>query len=174
MADSSGKRRLLLEELAAEFAARHRRGERPQLIEYLNRHPELAGDIRRILTTTVGPEVVRAAAQVHELGFPQIERLEDFQILREIGRGGMGVVYEAKQLSLGRHVALKLLTQRMIRDVTQKRRFEREAKAAARLHHTNIVPVFGFGEHQGTPYYFMQFIQGLGLDAVAQEVARMD
>jgi hypothetical protein len=61
----------------------------------------------------------------------------------------------------------------MMRDARQKRRFEREAKAAAKLHHTNIVPVFGTGEHTGTPCYVMQFIQGLGLDAVVEEVARM-
>src|SRR5206468_6558766 len=90
------------------------------------------------------------------------QALRDFHILREIGRGGMGVVYEAEQLSLGRRVALKVLTQGRLRDAKQKRRFEREAKAAAKLHHTNIVPVFGTGEHEGTPYYVMQYIQGLG------------
>jgi serine/threonine protein kinase len=174
MADSSGNRKLQLDELAAEFAARYRRGERPELMEYIKRHPELAADIREVFPATVEIEVVKAATQDHDLEIPQAERLADFRILREIGRGGMGVVYEAKKISLGRHVALKLLTQRMLRDATQKRRFEREAKAAARLHHTNIVPVFGFGEHEGTPYYFMQFIQGFGLDVVAQEVARMD
>jgi hypothetical protein len=85
----------------------------------------------------------------------------------------MGVVYEAEQVSLGRRVALKVRTQQTARDAKQKRRFEREAKAAARLHHTNIVPVFGTGEHAGTAYYVMQFIQGLGLDVVIDEVARM-
>jgi serine/threonine protein kinase len=108
------------------------------------------------------------------LSAPSIEQLGDFQILREIGHGGMGVVYEAEQVSLGRRVALKLLTQRMLRDANQRRRFEREAKSAARLHHTNIVPVFGSGEHDGTPYYVMQFIQGTGLDIVVEEVARLE
>ena len=74
----------------------------------------------------------------------------------------MGVVYEAEQVSLGRHVALKVLPPQMVRDAKQRRRFEREARAAARLHHTNIVPVFGVGEHEGTPYYVMQFIAGPG------------
>ena len=82
----------------------------------------------------------------------------------------MGVVYEAEQVSLGRHVALKVLPPQMLRDAKQQRRFEREAKAAAKLHHTNIVPVFGVGEHDGTPYYVMQFIQGLGLDEVLDEL----
>jgi serine/threonine protein kinase len=78
----------------------------------------------------------------------------------------MGVVYKAEQVSLGRQVALKLLPPHLLRDDKLRRRFERETRAAARLHHTNIVPVFGVGEHVGTPYYVMQFIPGVGLDAV--------
>src|SRR5262249_39241029 len=97
----------------------------------------------------------------------------DFRILREIGHGGMGVVYEAEQISLGRRVALKVLTDRLMRDDRQRRRFEREAKAAARLTHTNIVPVFGTGDAGGVPYYAMQFIQGMGLDTVVDELARI-
>ena len=85
----------------------------------------------------------------------------------------MGVVYEAEQVSLGRHVALKVLPRKMFVDAQQQRRFEREARAAAKLHHTNIVPVFGVGEHEGMPYYVMQFIQGLGLDDVLDELKRM-
>ncbi len=85
----------------------------------------------------------------------------------------MGVVYEAEQVSLGRHVALKVLPPRTLREPNQRRRFEREAKAAARLHHTNIVPVFGVGEHGGTPFYAMQFIAGQGLDAVLTELRRL-
>ncbi len=103
---------------------------------------------------------------------PPADRLGDFRIVREVGRGGMGVVYEAEDVNLGRRVALKLLTQRMLRDANHRRRFEREARSAAKLHHTNIVPVFGFGEADGTPYYAMQFIAGAGLDAVVAEVAR--
>src|SRR5205807_8878975 len=94
-------------------------------------------------------------------------------ILREIGRGGMGVVYEAVQQSLGRHVALKILPFHALMEPTVLERFRREARAAAQLHHTNIVPVFGIGEHQGIHYYAMQFIQGQGLDAVLKEVRRL-
>ncbi len=85
----------------------------------------------------------------------------------------MGIVYEAEQVSLGRHVALKALPKSMLLDDRAKRRFEREAKAAARLHHTNIVPVFGVGEQDGLPYYVMQFIQGLGLDQVLEELKNL-
>jgi eukaryotic-like serine/threonine-protein kinase len=102
-----------------------------------------------------------------------LKQLGDFRIIREIGHGGMGVVYEAEQVSLGRHVALKVLPSQALADAKQKRRFEREAKAAAKLHHTNIVPVFGVGEHDGLPYYVMQFIQGLGLDVVLDELNHM-
>ncbi len=96
----------------------------------------------------------------------QADQLGDFRLVREIGRGGMGVVYEAEQVSLGRRVALKVLPPTVGQDPSRKARFEREARAAAKLHHTNIVQVFGVGEHNGQPYYVMQLIQGQGLDAV--------
>ncbi|MDG3006928.1 protein kinase domain-containing protein [Paludisphaera mucosa] len=95
----------------------------------------------------------------------------DYRIVREVGRGGMGVVYEAWQVSLGRRVALKVLSHGL-GDARRRRRFEREARSAGRLHHTNIVPVFGVGEHEGTPYYVMQFITGVGLDAVLDRSRR--
>src|SRR5262249_2328035 len=101
------------------------------------------------------------------------EQLGDYRIIREIGHGGMGVVYEAEQLSLGRHVALKVLPHKALANEKTRKRFEREAKAAAKLHHTNIVPVFGVGEHDGLPYFAMQYIQGMGLDVVIEELARL-
>ena len=106
------------------------------------------------------------------LAAPALQQLGDYRIIREVGRGGMGIVYEAEQISLGRHVALKVLPHKAPLDAKHKRRFEREAKSAARLHHTNIVPVFGVGEQDGLPYYAMQFIQGLGLDAVLDELKK--
>jgi hypothetical protein len=84
----------------------------------------------------------------------------------------MGVVYEAEQESLGRRVALKVLSAGSLLDPKQVRRFEREAKAAARLHHTNIVPVFGVGCQDGHHYFVMQFIAGLDLDAVLEDLRR--
>ena len=82
----------------------------------------------------------------------------------------MGVVYEAVQESLGRHVALKVLPFHGATNAVYRERFRREAQAAAKLHHTNIVPVFGVGEQDGVHYYAMQFIQGQALDAVLREV----
>src|SRR5207302_5701291 len=96
-----------------------------------------------------------------------------YRILREVGRGGMGIVYEAEQESLGRHVALKVLTVHAVLDPRHVERFRREARAAARLHHTNIVPVHGVGEEDGLHYYVMQFIQGQGLDEVLAELKRL-
>src|SRR5262249_51502959 len=83
------------------------------------------------------------------------------------------VVYEAQQLSLDRHVAIKVLPAHALLDPRQLGRFQREARSAAKLHHTNIVPVFGVGEQGGLHYYVMQFIQGLGLDLVLDELRRL-
>ena len=165
----------LFERLADEFAARYRRGERPAIQEFVNRYPHLAEELRVLFPAMVqlegALEDVEASPQPEPERYPQFQ---DFVIIREIGRGGMGVVYEAEQVSLGRRIALKVLTQKMLRDARQRLRFEREAKAAARLHHTNIVPVFGFGEHDGTPFYVMQYIEGAGLDAVIEEIGRLE
>src|SRR5436309_1130693 len=89
--------------------------------------------------------------------------LGDFRIVREIGRGGMGVVYEAEQLSLGRRVALKVLPFAAAFDSRQLQRFKNEAQAAAHLHHTNIVPVHAVGCERGMHFYAMQLIEGESL-----------
>ena len=167
MAESSDARDVLLNQLADEFAARFRHGERPSLQEYCDRHPELADDIREYFPPW--PSWSRSRTSPSRCHcrpggpLPILERLGDFRIIREIGRGGMGVVYEAEQVSLGRHVAVKVLPRQMLADPQTKWRFQREAKAAAKLHHSNIVPVFGVGEHDGVSYYVMQFIQGWAL-----------
>src|SRR5579859_5051556 len=171
MATLSSERYVLLDRLADEFAERYRRGERPSLQEYVDRYPDLADEIREYFPALAEVEQVKEnRREVQEPPshgpLPPLERLGDYRIIREIGHGGMGVVYEAEQVSLGRHVALKVLPQQLLANAQTKRRFQREAKAAAKLHHTNIVPVFGVGEHEGLPYYVMQFIPGLGLDEV--------
>src|SRR5437660_1351670 len=177
MSASESQSALVLE-LAEEFLDRYRRGERPALREYVDRYPELAQEIREIfpamaLMENIGlaDESVAGAPAAPEA--PALEQLGDYRIIRQVGQGGMGVVYEAEQVSLGRHVALKVLPKSMHIDAKAKRRFEREAKSAARLHHTNIVPVFGVGEQDGMPYYVMQFIQGLGLDEVLDELKKL-
>ena len=85
----------------------------------------------------------------------------------------MGVVYEAEQVSLGRRVALKVLPRQVSQDPKTLARFRREARSAAQLHHTNIVPVFEVGKDGEVSYYAMQFIQGQGLDPVIDELRRL-
>jgi WD40 repeat protein len=106
-------------------------------------------------------------------GRPLPERLGDYRIVRELGRGGMGVVYEAEQVSLGRRVALKVLPRHALLDPQSLERFQREARAVARLHHTNIVQVFGTGEQDGLHYFVMQLIRGVGLDQVIADLLRL-
>jgi serine/threonine protein kinase len=181
MPTSSSSGEVLLERLAAEFVERYRKGERPPLSDYTERYPALATDIRSLFPALVQIEDLKPAHEptgkqepsTAPEGPTRLERLGDYRILREVGRGGMGVVYEAEQESLGRHVALKVLPPAAILSPTYLERFRREAKAAARLHHTNIVPVFGTGECDGVPYYAMQFIRGEGLDKVLADVRRL-
>ncbi|WP_372718337.1 protein kinase, partial [Novipirellula sp.] len=91
------------------------------------------------------------------------QQLGDFRLLREIGRGGMGVVFEAEQVSLHRRVALKVLRFASISDAEAIDRFRREAETVAHLHHTNIVPIFYVGLEHGVNFYAMEFIQGQSL-----------
>ncbi len=97
-------------------------------------------------------------------------QLGDFVLEREIGRGGMGVVYEARQLSLQRRVALKVLPFASVLDAKQIARFRNEAQAAAQLHHPHIVPVFAVGIERGVHYYAMQLVEGRPLDQVIEEL----
>jgi serine/threonine protein kinase/Tfp pilus assembly protein PilF len=145
----------------------------------LARHPEFAGDLERFLAQhehidrLAAPlrDVARAAAPTPqgagatavEVGAVVAGTLGDFRIIREVGRGGMGIVYEAEQVSLGRRVALKVLTFAGTLDARQLQRFQNEARAAAGLHHTNIVPVHFVGCERGVHYYAMQFIEGRDL-----------
>lgn len=151
--------------LAEEFAERFRRGERPSVSEYAARHPDLADQIRDLLPAVAQMEQLKQLRRVAtaEADDSPPDRLGDFRIVREVGRGGMGVVFEAVQESLGRRVALKLLSRHAQLDAARRERFLREAQAAAKLHHTNIVPVFGVGEQDGLPYYVMQLIPGRSL-----------
>jgi serine/threonine protein kinase/Flp pilus assembly protein TadD len=171
----------LFNRLADEFAARYRRGERPPISEYTDKYPELADEIRELFPALVAIEQFGGGADEAteprsarpETTKPIPERLGDYRIVREIARGGMGVVYEAVQESLGRHVALKVLPQHRLSDPNQLERFRREARAAALLHHTHIVPVFGVGECDGVHHYAMQYIQGQSLEGVLREVKRL-
>ncbi len=167
----------LFDELAEEFAGRYRRGERPSLLEYIDRCPAMADEIRELFPALV--EVEQAEEVLEPLhgpaasrSIPALRQVGDYRVIREVGRGGMGVVYEAEQVSLGRRVALKILPGAVAKDGKALERFRREARAAARLHHTNIVPVFEVGQDGDVVFYAMQFIQGQGLEVVIDELAR--
>ena len=169
-----------VEVLADEFTARFRRGECPSITEYVEQNPDLADEIQDVFPSIAMMEQLGrkehadrefAKGQTAFVNQP-IERIGDYRIIREIGRGGMGVVYEAEQESLGRHVAVKVLSANAVSSPRQLRRFQREAQAAASLHHSNIVPVFGVGEDDGLHYYVMQVIDGVGLDVIISELHR--
>ncbi len=181
-----------VDELAEEFARRWRSGERPSVSEYAQKYPELADQIRDVFPALVVMEHFKPASAdltgaqarsasdgiVPSLALRACEelpsrRLGEYRILREVGRGGMGIVYEAVQETLGRHVALKVLPPHALARDSHLERFRREARAAGRLHHTNIVPVFGTGECDGVHYYAMQFIPGQGLDCILDDLRHL-
>jgi hypothetical protein len=142
---------------------------------YVLEHPECAERLRRLLPTLeVLGDIGRSAASASASPLPSESQpfpvLGDYRVLREIGRGGMGIVYEAEQLSLGRRVALKVLPFASVLDPKQILRFKNEAHAAAQLHHTNIVPIFSVGCERGVHYYAMQFIDGRTLEEVVREL----
>ena len=138
--------------------------------------PDHAQDIRELFPALVVMEQVGPAlghGRPLDASMAALERLGEYRIIREVGHGGMGVVYEAEQEALGRPVALKVLPRAAARDGQCLLRFRREARAAARLHHTNIVPVFDIGERDGLHFYAMQLIYGQPLDAVITELRRL-
>jgi hypothetical protein len=170
------------ERLAEEFAERLRRGEHPSLTEYIERYPEHADDIRDLFPGIALVEHYKpaendlgisppGAASAARAGFP--DQLGDYRILRYLGEGGMGIVYEAVRESLRSHVALKVMHPQYRNRENYLRRFRTEARSAARLHHTNIVSVFDYGVHDGVCYYAMQYIAGQSLDKILADVREL-
>ncbi len=162
-----------------EFMAALEKGTAPNRQEFIDRHREIAADLANCLD---GLEMVHGAAMKVRRQPPPVrpilraanssQPLGDFQIVREIGRGGMGVVYEALQLSLGRRVALKVLPFAASLDPARLERFRNEASAAAQLHHTNIVPIYSVGIDRGVHFYAMQLIEGQALSNSIAEMRR--
>jgi serine/threonine protein kinase len=121
------------------------------------------------------PKPERAPASEGGAGdsaLPDLGRLGDYRLVREIGRGGMGIVYEAEQITLRRRVALKILPFAGGVDSRQLQRFRNEAEAAAHLHHSHIVPVFAVGSERGVHYYAMQFIEGQSLATLIADLGQ--
>ncbi len=169
----------LVDDLAEEFAERLRNGDSPSISEYVDSHPDHADELRDALSSIVMIEqLAKRREQDRQLrrnrprgSFAAPEQLGDYRIVRRIGHGGMGIVYEAVHESLDRRVALKLLPPHLSESPRHVERFTREARAAARLHHTNIVPVFGVGQQDDVHFYVMQLIGGRGLDEVIRQHA---
>ncbi len=164
-----------------EFLDQLEAGRRPSRQEFLLRYADLAAPLGQCLDglelvhKAAGRDKARGSSAGGSPGKSDVlpaNPLGDFQIVREIGRGGMGVVYEAVQLSLGRRVALKVLPFAAALDPKQLQRFHNEAQAAAHLNHPNIVPVHAVGTERGVHYYAMQFIEGQSLDALIDGLRR--
>ncbi|MEM8679200.1 MAG: serine/threonine-protein kinase [Planctomycetota bacterium] len=172
--DSQHDSRDPVEEIAERFIAQLRGGETTSIEEYQAAYPQYAEQIAALFPTLLVMEDVkppesnpmRSRDSTDTLLERNLKRLGDYRIIRRIGYGGMGIVYEAEQESLGRRVAMKIFAPTLFSSPRQIRRFEREAQAAAKLHHSNLVPVLGVGEQWGIHYYIMQYIKGLSLDQI--------
>jgi eukaryotic-like serine/threonine-protein kinase len=172
----------ILADLVEQFLERLQAGEIVDPTDFAAARPEHAEALRRLL-----PALEMMAALSHstrraetggdaaiDIAGPGLGLLGDYHILREVGRGGMGVVYEAEQVSLRRRVALKVLPFAAALDPRQLARFKSEAQATALLHHTNIVPVHAVGAERGVHYYAMQFIDGRTLADVISELRHLE
>jgi tetratricopeptide (TPR) repeat protein/tRNA A-37 threonylcarbamoyl transferase component Bud32 len=143
------------------YLAAARAGRAPDRDALLAAHPGLEAPLKEALLGLAFVEDAGSVLALPDPGPPRV--LGDFRIVAEVGRGGMGVVYEAEQVSLRRRVALKVLPFAGVLDPKHLQRFRNEAQAAAHLHHTNIVPVYSVGSERGVHYYAMQFIEGESL-----------
>jgi serine/threonine protein kinase len=170
--EKSDDRTNQLLELLEDYLSQLECGAKPRPEELIARHPEFADILAEYLQELEQLHGAAQAAVTFTVGEPTTAtdpergRVGDFRIIREVGRGGMGVVYEAEQVSLGRRVALKVLPFAATLDAKQLQRFRNEAQAAAQLHHTHIVPVYAVGSERGVHYYAMQFIEGQSLAEV--------
>lgn len=169
-----------LDQLVEELTQRLQAGDAVNVEEVAAVYPDLAPQLRQLwpglrILATLGRSNDPHDLSVSSASVPDESLhgvLGDFHILQEIGRGGMGVVYEAEQLSLGRRVALKVLPFAAMLDARQLQRFKNEARAAASLHHPNIVPVYSVGCERGVHYYAMQYIEGHTLTDVINDLRR--
>lgn len=157
-------------ELSRLYMAALQAGENPRREEYLARYkdlPDEASDYLEGIEMAYSLELVKGKSvrAIDRIDLNNSEPIGDFRIVRKIGQGGMGTVYEATQISLGRPVALKVLPFAAALDERHRKRFLLEAQAAAQLHHQNIVPVYAVGCERGTHYYAMQLIEGEPISA---------
>ena len=157
-------------EILADWYERREQGETSDPGDVLAVHPELAAELSAQFAAQAMFD--RIAGRAPSAAPAVSAALGEFRIVREIGRGGMGVVYEAEQTAMHRHVALKVLHPSVTSSRRAVERFQREARAAGQLHHTNVVPVYSMGEEHGVWFYAMELVSGLPLDQVIDNVRR--
>jgi serine/threonine-protein kinase len=165
-----------LAHVISQLSDRRARDKGTDIEDACRRHPDLAGELRElwgamILADAAASRPPDAAALLSEHPSAALElpcRLGDYELLEELGRGGMGVVYKARQVSLGRTVAVKMILRGPAASGSERERFRAEAEAAARLDHPGIVPVYEVGEFDGRPYFSMKYIAG---QTLAQRLA---
>jgi WD40 repeat protein/tRNA A-37 threonylcarbamoyl transferase component Bud32 len=195
-ANPSASRNQRLDELIAAYLAAVDAGQTPNRQEWLRRYPEFAAELEAFLADyervdrmaeplrpAAAPEapvpparIVPSEAATMDSGQPAavgagstVRYFGDYELLEEIGRGGMGVVYKARQVSLNRVVAVKMILAGQLASEDDVKRFHTEAEAAANLDHPGIVPIYEVGQHEGMHYFSMGFIDGQSL---AAKVAR--
>ncbi len=156
------RQKVLLERIIGEYVDSLQRGEPLDRGELISRHPELAADLRRFFANYDTFRWLGGARDDAERQAPLLaagERLGNYEIVEEIARGGMGIVYRARQTSPRRTVALKVIAAARLASAKDVQRFRLEAEAVAQLEHPNIVPIYEVGEHDGVPYYAMPFYE---------------
>jgi len=174
--DDTAQDRNPVDILAEEFAERLRNGETPSITEFVERLPEHEAAIRSMFPSIavverVGAQELQARKQQSEqteLIGPTSSTLGDYRIVREIGRGGMAIVYEALEDSTGLHVALKVLPRDQMQDELLVKRFKLETQAAQQLSHANIVSVLSSGEIDGFLYIAMEYVAGIDVLELAR------
>ena len=172
-----------LARLLGELTDRLRLGENIELEPVIHQHPDLAAELRQIWPALVlAEELAKPSSDLEEptqsqvpdaprheptspLAFPRT--FGDYELLEELGRGGMGVVYKARQKSLDRLVALKMILRRELASAADLARFRAEAESAARLEHPNIVPIYDVGECDGQAFFTMKYVEGTTLRVLA-------
>ena len=177
--DASGlNSRDSLEILLSGFADEVRRGSSPSIESYVERHPQWESEIRELFPLIFSLERWKSDKEMECLrrSVPEdftVEALGEYRVTKELGRGGMGVVFHAVHTRSARPVAIKLLPWRYAVDMERwKERFHREASTIAGLRHDNIVQVYSFGRHEGYYYYVMQYVEGIGLDRIIEQLRR--
>ena len=163
---------LALERAVNSYFDAQQLGNAPPLEQFLNEHAQIADRLRACLSGLEAANAAAAQSSFHPSASTLPQRMGDFKILGKLGRGGMGEVYRAQQVSLNRPVALKVLPPNWCWTPKARKRFHREAQAAAKLHHTNIVAVYAEGEERDICYYAMELIEGPSLDQVIKDLLK--